>query len=196
MRTTGFGGSSRQANLRFLRRSALNTTVSTSATLPLNPILRWPKSWISELDIPVGIHMGEGPPGAAYLWWPKYRARLTSPFLLEDVLVRHPKLRVYVMVDEMCSMLFSHPQLYVDVAWNDWGLPRKEFHSHLRRLVDAGFGKRIMFGSDEMVWPETIRVAIESIESADFLSEEQKRDIFYNNAARFLRLGDKGHPQE
>jgi uncharacterized protein len=34
-----------------------------------------------------------------------------------------------------------------------------------------------MFGSDEMVWPETIRVAIESIESADFLSEEQKRDI-------------------
>jgi predicted TIM-barrel fold metal-dependent hydrolase len=110
--------------------------------------------------------------------------------------VRHPKLRVYVMVDEMCSMLFSHPQLYVDVAWNDWGLPRKEFHSHLRRLVDAGFGKRIMFGSDEMVWPETIRVAIESIESADFLSEEQKRDIFYNNAARFLRLGDKGHPQE
>jgi uncharacterized protein len=50
-----------------------------------------------------------------------------------------------------------------------------------------------MFGSDEMVWPETIRVAIESIESADFLSEEQKRDIFYNNAARFLRLDDKSH---
>jgi predicted TIM-barrel fold metal-dependent hydrolase len=152
-----------------------------------------------ELDIPVGIHMGEGPPGASYLWSPKYRARLTSPFLLEDVLVRHPRLRVYVMhygsplVDEMCSMLFSHPQLYVDVAWNDWGLPRKEFHSHLRRLVEAGFGKRIMFGSDEMVWPETIRVAIESIESADFLSEEQKRDIFYNNAARFLRLDDKSH---
>ena len=36
-----------------------------------------------ELDIPVGIHMAEGPPGAAYFVMPMYRARLTSPFLLE-----------------------------------------------------------------------------------------------------------------
>jgi uncharacterized protein len=39
-----------------------------------------------------------------------------------------------------------------------------------------------------MIWPRTIEVAIQSIESADFLTAEQKRDIFYNNAARFLRL--------
>lgn len=147
-----------------------------------------------ELDIPVGIHMGEGPPGAAYFSSPKYRARLTSPFLLEEVLVRHPRLRIYVMhygsplVDEMMSMLYSHPQLYVDVAGNNWTLPRKEFHSHLRRLVEGGFGKRILFGSDAMIWPGTIEVAIQSIESADFLTVAQKRDIFYNNAARFLRL--------
>lgn len=150
-----------------------------------------------ELDIPVGIHMGEGPPGGPYRSFPKYRARLTSPYLLEQVLLRHPRLRVYVMhygsplVEEMISMLFSHPQLYVDTGGNNWLLPRKEFHSHLRRLVEAGFEKRIMFGSDEMVWPETIKVAIESIETADFLSPEQKRDIFYNNAARFLRLEEK-----
>jgi predicted TIM-barrel fold metal-dependent hydrolase len=149
-----------------------------------------------ELDIPVGIHMGEGPPGAAYLSSPKYRARLTSPFLLEEVLVRHPRLRVYVMhygsplVDEMLSMLYSHPELYVDVAGNDWTLPRKEFHSHLRRLVEGGFGKRILFGSDAMVWPPTIKVAIDSVEAAEFLTAEQKRDIFYNNAVRFLRLND------
>ncbi len=43
-----------------------------------------------------------------------------------------------------------------------------------------------------MIWPETIRLAIETIESADFLTDEQKRDIFYNNAARFLRLDEKG----
>jgi uncharacterized protein len=92
------------------------------------------------------------------------------------------------LVDEMIAMLFSHPQLYVDVAGNDWSLPRGEFHDHLRRLVEAGFEKRILFGSDAMVWPQTIAVAIESIESAAFLTEEQKRDIFYHNAARFLRL--------
>ena len=57
-------------------------------------------------------------------------------------------------------------------------------------LVDAGFQKRIMFGSDQMIWPEAIRIAIETVEGADFLSAEQKRDIFYYNAARFLRLTD------
>jgi len=31
-------------------------------------------------------------------------------------------------------------------------------------------------------------LAIEGIESASFLTQEQKRDIFYNNAIRFLRL--------
>lgn len=31
-------------------------------------------------------------------------------------------------------------------------------------------------------------MGVDAIESADFLSEEQRRDIFYNNAARFLRL--------
>jgi predicted TIM-barrel fold metal-dependent hydrolase len=39
-----------------------------------------------------------------------------------------------------------------------------------------------------MIWPGVIEPAIRSIEEAPFLSEKQKRDIFYNNAARFLRL--------
>jgi uncharacterized protein len=149
-----------------------------------------------ELDIPVGIHMGEANPGAPYRGYPKYRARLTNPYLLEEVLIRHPKLRVYVMhygsplVDEMISLLYSYPQLYVDIAGNNWQFPRKEFHRHLQRLVEAGYGKRILFGSDAMVWPQTIDIAIESIETAEFLTAEQKRDIFYNNAARFLRLSE------
>ena len=48
--------------------------------------------------------------------------------------------------------------------------------------------KRIMFGSDQMVWPDAIPVAINSIRSAPFLTAEQKRDILHDNAARFLRL--------
>jgi len=39
-----------------------------------------------------------------------------------------------------------------------------------------------------MSWPESIRLAVKSIESADFLTPEQKQDIFYNNAVRFFRL--------
>lgn len=146
-----------------------------------------------ELDVPVGIHMGHGAPGGPYWLYPKYRASLGNPLLLEEVLIKHPKMRLYVMhagipmVDEMLALLFSHPQVYVDISGDNIG-PRKEFHRVLRRFVEAGYGKRVMFGSDQMIWPATIEMAIESIESADFLTAEQKRDILYNNAARFLRL--------
>ena len=148
-----------------------------------------------ELDIPVGVHLGEGPPGGTHVGgYADYRVALGHPLQLEPVMIRHPKLRLYVMhygspfVDEMIALMYSHPQVFVDVAQNNWGFPRAHFYSQLKRLVDAGFGKRILFGSDQMVWPHTIAVAIDTIEQAPFLSAEQKRDIFYNNAARFLRL--------
>lgn len=146
------------------------------------------------LDIPVGIHMGYGAPGGPYWLYPKYRASLGNPMLLEDLLTRHPKLRLYVMhagmplTDEMIAVLYSHPQVYVDISADNVGVNRAEFWVHLRRLVEAGYSKRIMFGSDQMVWPQAIEVAVDSITTAPFLSEEQKRDILYNNAARFLRL--------
>lgn len=152
-----------------------------------------------ELDIPVGVHLGEGPPGGAHLGGPpvgEYRAALTSPLQLEPVLVRHPKLRLWVMhygsplVDETIALLFSHPQVYVDIAQNDWGFPRAHFYAQLKRLVDAGFEERIMFGSDQMVWPSTIETAIRTVREAPFLSPTQKRAILYDNARRFLRLND------
>lgn len=49
-----------------------------------------------ELDVPVGIRIGLGPPGAAYRGAPEYRMRLSNPLLLENVILRHPKLRVYI----------------------------------------------------------------------------------------------------
>jgi uncharacterized protein len=147
-----------------------------------------------ELDVPVAIHIGTGPPGAPYLGSPRYRARLHSALLLEDAIMRHPKLRICVMhagwpmLDDMLALMWAHPQVYVDTGAIAWALPRREFHRYLQRIVDSGFGQRVMFGSDQMNWPGLIEKSIEAIESADFLTPEQKRDILYNNAARFLRL--------
>lgn len=146
--------------------------------------------------IPVGIHIGTGPPGAPYLGFGRYRGGLHSPLLLEEALVRHSRLRVYIMhagwpmLDDLLAVLWTHPQVYVDTGVIDYVLPRPEFHRYLRRIVDAGFGHRVMFGSDQMVWPGVIERAIDAIVSAEFLTEAQKRDILYNNAARFLRLSE------
>jgi predicted TIM-barrel fold metal-dependent hydrolase len=147
----------------------------------------------ADLDIPVGIHIGTGPPGAAYLF-SGYRAHLHSPLALEEVLIKHPTLRVYVMHaawpmrDEMKAMLYTHPQLYVGTGVLQMALPRDEYYDFLQDLVRSGFGNRIMFGSDQMVWPELIEEGINAINEAPFLSKEQKTAILYENAARFLRI--------
>jgi predicted TIM-barrel fold metal-dependent hydrolase len=147
-------------------------------------------------DIPVALHMGPGPPGIAYMPGMGYRARLSSPLLLEDVLVRHPNLRVNVMhagfpmLDDTLALLYAHPQVYLDTGVIVYTQPRPAFYRYLGALVDAGFGKRIMFGSDQMVWPETMERGIAVIKEAPFLTAEQKRDILYNNAARFLKLDE------
>jgi predicted TIM-barrel fold metal-dependent hydrolase len=151
-------------------------------------------SLAEELDIPVGIHMGPGPPGIPYFGDKGYRMRMSSLLLLEDVLVRHPRLRVWAMhagwplIDDTIATLYAHPQLYVDLGVIDYTTPKAEFYQFLKRLVDAGFENRIMFGSDQMLWPDAIPVAIANIQDAPFLSAKQKRDILYNNAARFLRI--------
>lgn len=142
-----------------------------------------------ELDRPVGIHLaGIGGPIAGY------RVGLGDPLLLEPVLLKHPKLRVYVMhagfpfLERMVALLRHYPNVYVDISLICWQMPRSVFHQYLKGLVDYGFSKRIMFGSDQVSWPQAIDVGIEGVRSASFLSDEQKRDIFYNNAARFLRI--------
>ena len=147
-----------------------------------------------ELDLPVGIHIGPGPPGVIYMGAGAYRARLHSPLSLEEVLVRYPGLRVYVMhagypmLDDLLALLYAHPQVHVGVGVIVHTQPRAAFYRFLQAVVEAGFAKRVMFGSDQMVWPETIEIGIDVIESAPFLTPRQKRDILYGNAARFFEL--------
>jgi predicted TIM-barrel fold metal-dependent hydrolase len=210
MPSLGFGGGPNALTVEAMRerfaarRFAVlgEVTVQYGGIEPDDPSMRPYWALAEEMDIPVGIHIGTGPVGAPYVGpFGRYRARLHSPLLLEEVLIRHPRLRVYIMhagwpmLDDLLAMLWTHPQLHVDIGVIDWAVPRAEFHRYLQRIVEAGFGKRVMFGSDQMIWPDAIEIAIESVESAPFLSAEQKRDIFYNNAARFLRLSAKQKAQ-
>jgi predicted TIM-barrel fold metal-dependent hydrolase len=148
-----------------------------------------------EFDVPAAVHMGVGPPGISYdPCCHGFRASLGNPAVLEEALNRHPKLRVSVMhggwpyLQETIALLFVYPQVNVDLGAIDWALPRAEFHAYLGGLMRAGFGRRIMFGSDQMYWPEAIGMAVDAIDAAPFLTPENRRDIFYGNAARFLRL--------
>tara|TARA_E500000305_G_C4029841_1_gene244425 strand:+ start:1107 stop:2129 length:1023 start_codon:yes stop_codon:yes gene_type:complete len=168
-----------------------------SGVSPTDPRMEPYWALAEKLDIPVGIHFGPGPQGSPYLGHKKYRAHMHSVMALEDVLVKHPNLRVqvmhasYPMLDDILALLYVYPNVYVDTAAIVWVLPRAEFYRYLKTIVEAGYGNRVMFGSDNMVWPGVIERSVEVIRDAPFLSEQQKRDIFYNNAARFLRLSDQ-----
>jgi predicted TIM-barrel fold metal-dependent hydrolase len=147
-----------------------------------------------ELDIPVAVHMGTGGSGRANITVPKFRGSMGDPLLFEELLARHPKLRLqvmhagYPMIDNMLTLLQANSHVYVDIAGLIWSYPIKEVNRYIQRIVDAGFEDRVMFGTDQLVWPKLMAYSISIIQNADYLTPEQKRDILYNNAARFLRL--------
>lgn len=163
---------------------------------PSDPRLEPYWALAEELDLPVGIHVGTGPFGVIYMGATGYRARLHSALTMEEVLVRHPRLRVYLMhagypmIDDLLTLLYAHPQVHVEVGVIVYTQPRAAFYRYLERIVEAGFADRIMFGSDQMVWPGVLERAVAVIDEAPFLTPQQKRDILYNNAARFLRLSE------
>jgi predicted TIM-barrel fold metal-dependent hydrolase len=150
-----------------------------------------------ELDVPVGFHSGISAPNTPYECCPKFRIGLGNPALLEEVLIRHPKLRVYLMhagwpyLEDTVALMSVYPQVYADLSVINWIIPPEEFYAYLRALLRAGLGNRLMFGSDQMIWPEAIGRSIETVDRAPDVTAAVKRDIFYNNAVRFFRLKER-----
>ncbi|HUO87155.1 MAG TPA: amidohydrolase family protein [Thermoanaerobaculia bacterium] len=167
---------------------------------PADP--RWEPLWTlaEEHGVPVAVHTGGGPPGTALRDRPAFRLEYGNPLLLQDVLVRHPKLKVSMMhaglalyLRETLAMMHIYPELYVDIGAATWVMPfmKEALADFLRQAVARGYGDRILFGSDQMVWPEAISLAVETIRSADYLTTEQKRAILFDNAVRFYGFDEQ-----
>jgi hypothetical protein len=160
---------------------------------PADPRLEPYFALAEEFDLSVGVHLGLAPPRTPELCCPAFRTYLGRPHLLEDVLARHPKLRVYIMhagypyAEETIAILHMYPNVYVDISAiaMQRAIPRVAFQAYLRRLTEAGFHTRVMYGSD---YPGASEATIDSIDSAPFLTPDEKRDIFCRNAVRFFRL--------
>jgi len=143
-----------------------------------------------ELDVPVLVHV-EGLGGSA-----DFRADLGNPLRLVPILGKYPGLRVYLenagwpFLEETTALMYQYASVHADISTILHLTPPSVALAYLKGLVDNGLTSRIMFGSDQMIWPEVIDEAVDLIQAAEFLTAEQKGDIFYNNAARFLRLSD------
>ncbi|GAC14251.1 amidohydrolase family protein [Aliiglaciecola lipolytica] len=149
-----------------------------------------------ENGIPVAIHTGGGPSQITYRGSPNARLVLGNPLLIEDVLVKYPKLKVYLMHagevfhKEALRLMVAYPQVYADLGVVLWvhPMPMHYGEEFLKRAKEYGILNRVMFGTDQMVWPHAIEKSIKRLESFDFLTQDEKRGILYHNAARFLEL--------
>jgi predicted TIM-barrel fold metal-dependent hydrolase len=152
---------------------------------------------VEAVQAPVAVFTGLAPAGTSLRdCCAGYRATAARLEDVEELLVRHPKLRVDLMQagwpyrERTIALMYSYPGLYADLgnlAGNP-SIPREEFLDYLHALVRAGLGKRLMFGSglSAQEWAARIGPIVEAVQSAPFLSEEQCADIFYRNAERFL----------
>lgn len=139
-------------------------------------------------NLPVGVHLGLADPGSVFKWAPNFKASLGNPLLLEDVLKKYPKLRVWIMhaghpySQEILALMWIYPQVYVDLA--AIAIPDfKNFYSYMKTLIDAGLEDRIMYGSDGEV-----AGSVKAINDLDFLTLAQKEKIFKKNARVFLGI--------
>ncbi len=147
-------------------------------------------------DIPVAYHTGGGPPETPFHGFPKFRLSLGDPLLIEDVLIRYPKLRVYLMhggenfFENSVRMMKVYTHLYIDLGVLLWVDPFiNEYAIRLLKLAkQANVLDRVMFGTDQIVWTGAISKSIEFLNAQPFLTEQEKRMILYDNAKVFLKI--------
>jgi len=95
-----------------------------------------------------------------------------------------------VFYEHALRLMLQYSQLYSDLGVVLWvhEQPMDYAEQFLRKAKKYGLIDRVMFGSDQMVWPHAIEKSINQLNSYDFLTAADKKKIFYENAVRFLKL--------
>ena len=160
----------------------------------------------NEFDVPVFVHINRGPPPNSPSrpagCCPEFDANLGNPDGLRPVLEDYPELRLVLQhagfpaldmldgidyLEETFALLEDYPNVYVDMTALNAAVPEPIHAAAVQLFIERGFVDRIMFGSDN--WEAA--PIVERYQNFSFLSEEQRSDIFYGNAARFLRLAEE-----
>ncbi len=154
-------------------------------------------------EVPVGVHINRGPPIGAPPrlegCCPDFNSDIGNPELLRPVLDQYPGLRIYLQhagipampdlddidyTEETFALMRDYPNVYAEMTILNSLWPVEIHEAVLKNFIAQGFGDRIMFGTDNL----PAAPIIERLNSFEFLTEAQRRGIFYDNAARFLKL--------
>jgi predicted TIM-barrel fold metal-dependent hydrolase len=140
--------------------------------------------------LPALFHCGLDGPWPQRVF-PRFRVELGDPLLLQEVITRFPDLKVVIchmgwpFFDHALYLLYAYPQVYVDTGVVNWILAPSVFQRILREAVETA-PAQVLFGSDQMTWPEQITPALEAVTGAAALTAEQKRRVLWDNAQALL----------
>jgi len=143
---------------------------------------------ISELNVPVVIHMGIKPPSEGS------RLKYCHPIYIDDVAVDFPDMRLviahaaYPWVEDLVMAALYAPNVSVDISTLNQiedvlGYP--VVLPALKTLHKALGAGRILFGSDGIF---NLEALINAVRQADFLSDSDRELIFHKNALKMLEI--------
>lgn len=131
-----------------------------------------------ELDIAVGFQVGHS---AEVL-----PSDVGRPMLADDVAIEFPELRInlshtgWPWVDEWCSMLWRHPNVFGDIS----AYYPKSLDERLVRFMDSGRGRdKVLFGTNGLGLERCKREFLELD-----IGDDTKRAVLHDNAVRFFGL--------
>ncbi len=151
---------------------------------PRDPLLDEVWGLLAEAGIPVVTHCGDGPiPGEH-----------TGVGPIEDVLARHPRLRIVVahagmpryadflaLADRFESVLLDTTMAFTDFAEDLMPFPRE----HLPAFRALGMSGRVLLGSDFPSIPYAYEHQIDALARLDF-GDDWLREVLWNAPARVM----------
>ena len=177
----------RNGTFKYLGETSFNSMGIHPADERFNPYWELAEKY----QIPIGFHADAGPFKRNMKETPNWNEEYGNPLLLLPVLKKYPKLKIYLMhypgryFNECIAVMKKYDQIYCEMTAVSMFAPKERWEPKVKKLYEEGLGSRLLFGSD---YVGTIRKNIEIIYNLDWLSDKQKRDVYYNNAAKFLNL--------
>jgi len=141
-----------------------------------------------ELQIPVMFHMGLKPPAEGC------RLKYCRPTFIDDVVVDFPDLPIiiahagYPWVDETIMVGMYSENVYVDISTLNQieeAMGEPVLLPTLKKLNASLGSRKIVYGSDGIFNLEPIK---DAVNTADFLTDKDKENIFWKNANELLKL--------
>jgi predicted TIM-barrel fold metal-dependent hydrolase len=134
----------------------------------------------NELEIPVGMQVGHS--AEPLPSW------VGHPVDIDEVAIDFPHLKInlshtgWPWIDEWCSMLWKHPNVYGDIS----AYMPKSLDERTVRFMDSPRGRnKVMFGTNGL----GLKVCLDQFKSLE-LEEETKARILRENAVEFFALED------